>query len=757
MKFFANLSIARKLLLACLLCSVMTALLGGFSLYRLTHSEHQVQELLGTWMPSVQRLQSMRTALAEYRIYQIQIVHAGNDLALRDDYVARMAKTRGEFNDALAAYRALVTDGEEQKLADDVEANAKRYFDDGPLRTALEAKHYDDAKGILNGELKEARRATATAIGKDIDFNIAAQNALGAASQDNFHRSVVLISGGVLAVLLMTLTGGWLISRVITRPLREAVEAADAVARGDFDIRVRATTRDETGKLLESMLAMTSVLKRFSEAQQEMARQHEIGEIDHRLSADAFPGAYAQIATQLNELVGSHIAVKMRLAEVVSRYAIGDLSVDMDRLPGKKAVLCNTMDEAKHNLVRISDQIKRLTAAAAVGDFSVRGDAEAFQYEFRNMVEDLNRLMESTEAGLNETSRALGAIARGDLTQTVDTNFQGKVGELMRDINTTTEQLTKIIGEIQVASDTVSTAAREIAAGNSDLSSRTEEQAASLEETASSMEELTSTVRQNAENARQANQLAIGASEVAVKGGAIVSEVVGTMASISESSKKIADIIGVIDGIAFQTNILALNAAVEAARAGEQGRGFAVVASEVRSLAQRSASAAKEIKALIGDSAGRVDNGAKLVEQAGRTMDEIVGSVKRVTDIMGEITAASQEQSQGIEQVNQTITQMDEVTQQNAALVEEASASARSLEEQAGGLAASVSRFRLQSADGVAVGGEGDSEVVAEAVPKVKAKVEASARARGARIKPAARATPAAAPAAAADGVWTEF
>ncbi|WP_043114999.1 methyl-accepting chemotaxis protein, partial [Solimonas soli] len=252
----------------------------------------------------------------------------------------------------------------------------------------------------------------------------------------------------------------------------------------------------------------------------------------------------------------------------------------------------------------------------------------------------------------------------------------------------------------------INTAAREIAAGNSDLSSRTEQQAASLEETASSMEELTSTVKQNAENARQANQLAIGASDVAVKGGAVVAEVVTTMASISEASKKIADIIGVIDGIAFQTNILALNAAVEAARAGEQGRGFAVVASEVRNLAQRSASAAKEIKALIVDSSDRVGTGAKLVEQAGRTMDEIVGSVKRVTDIMGEITAASQEQSQGIEQVNQTITQMDEVTQQNAALVEEASASARSLEEQASGLAASVARFRLTGAPRPAAGDE---------------------------------------------------
>jgi methyl-accepting chemotaxis protein len=240
--------------------------------------------------------------------------------------------------------------------------------------------------------------------------------------------------------------------------------------------------------------------------------------------------------------------------------------------------------------------------------------------------------------------------------------------------------------------------AAQIAAGNLDLSSRTEEQASSLEETASSMEELTSTVKQNAENARQANQLVVSTSEIAVKGGEVVGQVVDTMASIKDSSRKISDIIGVIDGIAFQTNILALNAAVEAARAGEQGRGFAVVASEVRNLAQRSASAAKEIKSLIEDSVGKVDAGGKLVDDAGKTMGEIVSSVKRVTDIMSEIAAASQEQSSGIEQVNQAIAQMDEVTQQNAALVEEAAAAAESLQDQAAKLTETVSVFRLEGA-----------------------------------------------------------
>jgi methyl-accepting chemotaxis protein len=291
-----------------------------------------------------------------------------------------------------------------------------------------------------------------------------------------------------------------------------------------------------------------------------------------------------------------------------------------------------------------------------------------------------------------------GKIAAGDLTVAIDTKA-GDQSSLLYAIKRMRDSLATIVGQVRVGTDSMATASSQIAAGNLDLSSRTEQQASSLEETASSMEELTSTVRQNADNARQANQLAQSASAVAIKGGEVVAQVVETMGSINNSSNKIVDIIGVIDGIAFQTNILALNAAVEAARAGEQGRGFAVVATEVRSLAQRSAAAAKEIKTLIGDSVDKVEAGSKLVEQAGNTMDEVVASVKRVTGIMGEITDASSEQSAGIEQVNQAIAQMDTVTQQNAALVEQAAAAAESLQEQAGNLARVVSVFKIDGTD----------------------------------------------------------
>jgi methyl-accepting chemotaxis protein len=304
-------------------------------------------------------------------------------------------------------------------------------------------------------------------------------------------------------------------------------------------------------------------------------------------------------------------------------------------------------------------------------------------------------LIQGITGPLNQAIAIARRVAEGDLSGDIDVSSTNEIGQLLIALKDMNSSLAQIVHNVRGATDLIGTASSQIASGNLDLSSRTEQQASSLEETASSMEELTGTVKQNGDNARQANQLALSASEVAVKGGVVVSEVVTTMGSINDSARKIVDIIGVIDGIAFQTNILALNAAVEAARAGEQGRGFAVVAAEVRNLAQRSASAAKEIKMLIDDSVQKVDTGARLVDQAGSTMEEIVASVKRVTDIMGEIASASQEQSAGIEQVNQAINQMDQMTQQNATLVEEAAAAAESLEGQAKGLAQAVSVFKL--------------------------------------------------------------
>ena len=360
---------------------------------------------------------------------------------------------------------------------------------------------------------------------------------------------------------------------------------------------------------------------------------------------------------------------------------------------------------------------------------------------------------------INRALQVAETVSAGDLTSVIVVESRDETGRLMGALKTMNDNLVGIVAQVRSGTDTMATASAEIAAGNQDLSSRTEQQASSLEETASSMEELTATVRQNADNAREANRLAQDAAGVANRGGAVVANVVDTMGSINESSRKIVDIISVIDGIAFQTNILALNAAVEAARAGEQGRGFAVVASEVRNLAQRSAAAAKEIKVLIDDSVSKVEAGSVLVDQAGHTMSEIVQGIGQVTSIMGEITSASAEQSAGIEQVNQAITEMDQVTQQNAALVEQASAAAESMQEQAAGLSQVVSVFKLDALAQVAQVNQ--ASPARRPVKPAASRKAAPAPARlPAAVKPAA-ATPARKPAPvsakAEANEWEEF
>jgi methyl-accepting chemotaxis protein len=344
-------------------------------------------------------------------------------------------------------------------------------------------------------------------------------------------------------------------------------------------------------------------------------------------------------------------------------------------------------------------------------------------------------IMRSLNSGLREGLAAAQALARGELGHNIDIRSNDEMGQLLQALADMTQNLRSLVGDVAAGAHTVADTSAQIAQGNLDLSQRTEEQASTLEETASSMEELTSTVTQNAQNARQASQLAVGASDVARKGGQVVGHVVSTMNGISESSRKIADIIGVIDGIAFQTNILALNAAVEAARAGEQGRGFAVVAAEVRNLAQRSAAAAKEIKTLIGDSVDKVAAGTKLVDAAGQTMEEIVGSVKKVSDLIAEIAAASQEQSSGIGQVNTAVTQMDQVVQQNASLVEEATAATESMKEQAASLLQLVSRFKLGASD------QEEAATLQAAAPRAPTSRKAAPTPR--RAAPARRDTPA--------------
>ena len=429
--------------------------------------------------------------------------------------------------------------------------------------------------------------------------------------------------------------------------VREQEAKIDAVY-----VRLDATLKSEKGKGL--LAAMKTSKVTYQAALEEVLRLRAAGERD----------------ASVNYLLDT-----MRTAQLAYMNTIDALILYQSSVIEQGRVTAEQTYEDSRNLI------------AALGVLALAAGAGAAYLITRSLLGQLG----------GEPDYAAGivrSIAAGDLG--VDVQLAAKdTTSLLAAMRGMRDSLAAIVREVRSGTDTMATASSEIAAGNLDLSSRTEQQAASLEETASSMEELTATVKQNADNAQRANELAATASDIAVEGGAVVAQVVDTMASIDASSRKIADIIGVIDGIAFQTNILALNAAVEAARAGEQGRGFAVVASEVRNLAHRSAAAAKEIKELIGDSVGKVDDGTRLVTQAGSTMERVVDSIRRVNDIMSDITAASREQSVGIEQVNQSLSQMDQVTQQNAALVEEAAAAAASLQEQGDHLAQAVSVFKL--------------------------------------------------------------
>ncbi len=577
-----------------------------------------------------------------------------------------------------------------------------------PMRVALDAMGKQNsaiATHILDADTPELPVASMAAREHATHLAMAAAmlgaiNGVDTAASAQITKLTTTANLTWMVVVLLLLVAGYLFlgfSRSTRQSLQKIEHAADAIASGEFPESVRVDSQDELRDIGRSLERAVTTLRGFARAQRELFEAHAAGDIDQRLDTQAFPGAFSTMADESNSLLSSHIDVKMRVVEIVGHYARGDLSHDMEKLPGKKAEVTAAVEAVKANMQAVTAEIQTLVDAAVAGDFSRRGDATQFEFVYREMIESLNELMASADRGLNEVGSLLAAVAEGDLSREAATDLPGQFGRLASDANGTVRHLAEIVGQIRQGSDAISAAAGEIAAGNDDLSRRTEQQAASLEETASSMEELTSTVRQNADNARQANQLALGAADVAGQGGEVVGRVVDTMTGINESSRKIVDIISVIDGIAFQTNILALNAAVEAARAGEQGRGFAVVASEVRSLAQRSAAAAKEIKTLIDDSVIKVENGSALVDQAGKTMSEIVSSVKRVTDIIADISAASQEQSSGIEQVSHVITQMDEGTQQNAALVEEATAAARALEQQSGHLVQTVAAFRLHA------------------------------------------------------------
>jgi methyl-accepting chemotaxis protein len=572
----------------------------------------------------------------------------------------------------------------------------------------------------------------------------------------------------VLVLLVMVTVVGILRMAQIQNRLDHVVNVNNVVTRLVVDMRNNVSERVTSLRTLTLMTDpadMEPELNRFKE------QTAKYDALQQKLAAKFSEEASVEEKSLLNQVKEAEGAAMPAIAKASALY-LANNAMDATRVmvkeirPAQKKWL-----EALDQLGKVEDKLNAQTQIDAEAAFA---SARNFMLVLLALAVALGILAATviTRGLLKQlggepgyTAKIAGSIAEGDLSIAINTKSSDR-GSLLVEMKQMRNSLVDIVSQVRRGTHTITTASREIAAGNTDLSSRTELQASSLEKTASAMEELTSTVKQNADNAREANHLAATASDVARKGGEVVSQVVGTMGEINSSASKIADIIGVIDGIAFQTNILALNAAVEAARAGEQGRGFAVVASEVRNLAQRSAAAAKEIKQLIGDSVEKIGRGSKLVGQAGETMDEVVASVKRVTDIMSDIASASAEQSAGIEQVNLSIIEMDGMTQQNAALVEEAAAAFQSLQDQAAELQRVVSIFKLAEGEEPAVVDAPAPAVASRAVvvrptakPQLKkpaaAKAKAPVQEERAADAPASTAKKVAAAAASDD--WEEF
>ena len=611
-------------------------------------------------------------------------VEAEKGLA-RAQEIVNTAEGKKNTEKALAAYQTLVKIYEGNVLP--------LLKDDAELKLI---RPYDDAMDVQVQLIHDALAPEVKTLSAESD---ASDKQFDATRSDTITTSIL----AALAMLAAMIALSYFISRSIIRQLggepSYAAEAVKRIAAGDLTTNFAVSAGDSSSLMFSLQQMQLSLRKIVAEIENIVEAAALRGDFSIKMDMNGKAGYIRELSELLNQLSNVSETGLNDVTRVAIALANGDLSQKIVKdYPGVFGQTRDGVNSTVDSLTKVVSEIEAIVEAAALrGDFSIKMDLAGKQGYSKTLSQLLNQLSTVTDTGLRDVMRVAGALADADLSQKIDKTYPGLFGQTSAGVNSTVDNLLKLVEEIKYSVDSIDTASKEISSGNADLSQRTEEQASSLEQTAATMEQLTSTVKQNAEKAAQANQLAHSASTVAQKGGNVVNQVVGTMSSINESSRKIVDIISVIDGIAFQTNILALNAAVEAARAGEQGRGFAVVAAEVRNLAQRSGAAAKEIKILIDDSVSKVGAGAKLVGEAGSTMQDIVDAVKQVTDIMSEISAASAEQSQGIEQVNQAITQMDEVTQQNAALVEEAAAASESLEQEAQNLTRSIVVFKTTS------------------------------------------------------------
>jgi methyl-accepting chemotaxis protein len=625
-----------------------------------------------------------------------------DDAAQAEPAIARATRRRAEIGEDLQKLTVLFeADGAEgAAVRATLEAESAGFLV-GVVRLSRELKagRTSEARALLRGTLEPKRVAMREAIAGYKARQDRKLEAVREQSARSTWLSTVLLAGITLGTAVAALLVALVITRSVVRPLAAAADLADAVARGHLDGPPVSAGSDETGRVLGALERMRTTVRDFVTAQGTLVERHQVaGDIDHRLAADTLPGEFGVLAGQVNRLVASHVDATFQLIAVLERYNGGDFSATMPALPGRKAALTEAATTTRRRLLATFGAIERAIDAARAGDLATRIDTRDPDLLFPAVVSSINQLLDTSGEVLGEAARIFGAIERGMLDERMAGRYLGAFGDLQRAANVTMERLAHLIETTRLAADTVDVGAREIAQGGIDLSARTEDQAARLQETSASLTEITEAVSRNANAARDAESVAATASAVAGEGGRTMTQLLETLRRIDEAGKRIGEIIGLIDGIAFQTNLLALNAAVEAARAGDHGRGFAMVASEVRALSQRSATAAREIQALVTDTLATIEAGNTLGVRAGERVDRVVTAIGEAQALVKSISAATRDQHERIVAVESAVRDMDEATQRNAALVEQSGAAAAQLQDQAARLVTEVRKFQGKDA-----------------------------------------------------------
>ncbi len=690
-----NLTVKNRLLFLIGLMSAVMLTLSGLNLYALHQTNEGLKTVYADRTIPIADLSEIKAMQIDVRL---KIANVVNDPAENERSLEKIEKIRTEINTHWDSYASTEMTPDEAILVNKFVESRKKYITEGINPALEELKNGGDPESVQKIVIEKIRPLFVP-VSDGIDALVQLQKDIAKQEYENAQNRyqfslitsiVMVIAGLALSVFFGMMIVRRLLSELGGEPSYTA-SVVKEISSGNLSINVEVHSGD-TSSLIYSINEMRKNLSDIIMDTAFVMSSVSKGELSTQITA-ATEGDFVKMKDSINQTIA-----RLR----ITMFALNDVTTSIYNADFSKVIVANVEGKFKETIEKgiltqaamrtMLNDIVQVMEYIAEGDFEHRVTADG-RGEMLSLKENINKTITALGC-LNEIDRVISALAKGDLTQTIKTEYPGVFGKVTESINHTNANLKTLMASIRTSSDEIATAADEISAGNNDLSHRTEEQAASLEQTAASMEELSTTVQQNTEHAKHANQMALGAANTARKGVSVVNEVVLTMANINESSHQIVDIITVIDDIAFQTNILALNAAVEAARAGDQGKGFAVVAIEVRNLAQRAASAAGEIKRLISDSVDRISSGSKQVEQAGKTMEDIVNSIQKVTEVMSEIAAASIQQNAGIDQVHQAVTQMDCVTQQNAALVEEAAAAAESLEEQIRSLAGEIAHFK---------------------------------------------------------------